>query len=325
MAEKEDLDPRFMELASRFLDGAATAEELESLDGIVRNDPRALDTLGELLNQHGTLAWTQRGQASFKGETSPLTFPGTAKGPDPSPRRAWWIAIPLAACLLLTLVIIRYAPRGVVSTPKIVPPEPPVAAPEWLTLSFQDGVSPLKDYRGTRDTMLVERETSKKPGSEPLLEVDGESGGRPALLQWDLREIPPGSRLVSASLTLTVTSITGDREYEAYAVFRPWVESQANRIEYSSNRRWEVPGGKGSQDRGSRVLARFKPMRGAVALPLNEAGLAAVQRWVNSADSNHGLLLETTDRAGEFSFHSRESEIASYRPRLTVSYRPPTK
>lgn len=315
-----------MELASRFLDGAATEEELESLDIIVKSDSRALETLAELLHQHGTLAWTQRGRASFREGIPPGASPVTAGNyKDPPPHRAWWIAIPLAACLLLTLAIIRYAPGGLLTTPKVNPPVVPAVGPDFLTVSFQDGVSPSREYGGTRDTMLVERDSSRKMGSERVLEVDGESGGRPALLRWDLREIPPGSRLVSASLTLTVTSITGDQEYESYAVLRPWIESQATWIESSSSRRWEVPGGKGVQDKGTRVLARFKPVRGAVTVPLNEAGLTAVQRWVNSTDSNFGLLLQATDLAGEFSFHSRESETPSHRPRLTVSYRPPTR
>jgi hypothetical protein len=171
----------------------------------------------------------------------------------------------------------------------------------------------------------MEKDPLESRGSDRLLEVEGEAGGRPALLQWDLRQIPPGSQVISVSLALTVTSVSGNRECEAYMLSRPWVESQANWIEYSSNRRWEVPGGKGLQDRGSQVLARFKPVRGVINVPLNEAGLAAVQRWVNSDGSNHGLLLQMTDRASEFTFHSRESENAIQRPKLTVNYRPAVK
>src|SRR5947209_16752233 len=112
MVEQHDLDPRFLELASRFLDGAASAEELEQLNEMTKNDPRALDALGELLNQHGTLAWMQRGQASFKGVGSPKAQSAGARVPEPARRRVWWIAIPLAACLLVVAGIIRFAPIG---------------------------------------------------------------------------------------------------------------------------------------------------------------------------------------------------------------------
>src|SRR5690348_1476248 len=102
-----------MELASRFLDGAATDQELERLDAIVRENPRALEALAELLHQHGTLAWTQRGQASFrKNEDAGPDLRGEVptKG---EPRRRWWIAVPLAACLLITFAVIRLAPSGI--------------------------------------------------------------------------------------------------------------------------------------------------------------------------------------------------------------------
>src|SRR5258706_14087446 len=118
MTEKPPLDPRFIELASRFLDGMSTPEELESLNTILKDDPRALETMAELLNQHGTLAWIQRGLASFKGIPSSGTSESVVRDPDPSPRRVWWIAIPLAACLLVTVGIIRFAPGAGPPTPK---------------------------------------------------------------------------------------------------------------------------------------------------------------------------------------------------------------
>jgi hypothetical protein len=325
MPEMKGPDSLFMELASRFLDGEATPEELESLNEIIQKDSLALDALGELLNQHGTLAWMQRGRASFKGRPSSEALAASGRDTDSAPRRVWWIAIPLAACLLVTVGIIRFAPMGTLPPPQVNPAQAPAAIPEWQTLSFQDGNFPSKDYRGTRDTQLMEREASKPWGSDRLIEVEGESGGRPALLSWDLRQIPPGSKVISVSLALNVIDVSGDRECEAYMLTRPWVESQANWVEYASSRRWEVPGGKGGQDRDSRILARFQPARGVVTIPLNETGVAVVQRWVNSDGSNHGLLLKMTDRVSEFTFYSRESDIASQRPKLTVNYRPAVK
>lgn len=319
MPEMNSPDPRFLDLASRFLDGEASAEELEALDEITRNDPRAVETLGELLNQHGTLAWMQRGQASFKAASSKEAL--SASTPVPARRQAWWIAIPLAACLLVTAGVIRFAPAGILQAPKPKPPEVPAAKPDWRTLSFQDGRLPSADYQGTRDTRLIE-ESSEPRGSDPLLEVEGESGGRPALLLWDLRAIPPGSRVISASVELTVTSVSGDRECEAYTASRPWVESRATWMEFASGRRWEAPGAKGEEDRGSQAVARFKPVRGVTRIPLNDAGVAIVQRWINSDGANHGLILQMTDQVSEFTFHSREAGTPSVRPKLTVNFLP---
>ncbi len=317
------LDPGFMELASRFLDGVASEEELESLDAMVGKDPHARRTLAELLNQHGTLAWTQRSRASWK-EGAP-SFPAQQQetGRPATSRRGWWVAIPLAACLLLTFAIIRYAPSGNQISPGPLPSGTPALTAEPRVVGFQDGISPSKDYQGTRDVRLVDRDPAENRGSEPFLEVDkeGEHEGRPALLKWDLRLIPPGSRLISVSLEITVTDVSREREVVATAVSRRWEEMQATWLEYAAGRRWEAPGGKGSQDRDSRVLARFKPTRGTLSIPFNETGLAAVQRWVNSPDTNRGFLLEMADR-GEFTFDSRESSTAAHRPRLTVTYTP---
>jgi hypothetical protein len=155
--------------------------------------------------------------------------------------------------------------------------------------------------------------------------VEGESGGRPSLLKFDLRAIPPGSRVISATLDLTITAVSRERQCEAYMVSRPWVESQATWIEFSAGRRWEVSGARGSQDRGMQLLARFSPVRGVVSVPLTDAGIAAVQRWINSDGANHGLLLQTTDRASEFTFHSREAGTASLRPKFTVNFLPAVK
>ncbi|HLY74742.1 MAG TPA: DNRLRE domain-containing protein [Planctomycetota bacterium] len=325
MPQERDHDPGFLELASCFLDGVATDQEMEALDLSLRKDPQNLRTFAELLNQHGTLAWTQRGRESFSREAAALA-PGAIGGhPPPSPRRGWWIAIPLAACLLLLIAIVRFRPEQVPSAPgEIASVKPPPTDPLSRTLSFQDGLSPSPDYRGARNVRLMDREPRESRGPEPYLEVDssGEHPDRPVLLQWDLRAIPPGSRLSSVTLELVVTDASRDREAEAHALLRPWVESQANWMEYASGRHWESPGARGSRDRDTQVLARFKAARGAITIPFSEAGLGFVQRWVNSPDSNRGLLLQMAGPSGEFTFHGRGSSTPSARPKLTVTFYP---
>jgi len=325
MPEERAPDPEFLELASRFLDGVATVEEMEALDQLLRKDPANLRTLGELLNQHGTLAWTQRGRASFNQENVSLPQGLMSQGRRPASHRGWWIAIPLAACLLLSVAIVRFTPGKAPPVPGEQSPAIPSAAdPLSRTLSFQDGLSPTPDYRGGRNVRLMEKDPWESRGAESFLEVDSSSehSERPVLLQWDLRAIPPGSRVASVVLEIVVTDASRDREAGAYALLRPWNESQANWMEYSSGRRWESPGARGSRDRDSQVLARFKPARGPLTIPLTAAGLGIVQRWVNSPDSNRGLLLQMLGRPGEFTFHARGSSTPEARPRLTVTFYP---
>jgi hypothetical protein len=279
-----------------------------------------------LLNQHGTLAWTQRGRASFNRESASLPQGVLAGGRMPASHRGWWVAIPLAACLLLSVAIVRFAPGKIPAAPgDHSSAKPPKADPLSRTLAFQDGISPSPDYRGAHNVRLLEKEPWGNRGPEAYLEVDSSSehADRPVLLEWDLRAIPPGSRISSVTLELTVTDASRDREAEAYALSRPWVENQANWMEYASGRRWESPGARGSRDRdSSQVLARFKPARGTLLIPFTEAGLGFFQRWVNSPDSNRGLILQMAGRPGEFTFHGRGSSTPSARPKLTVTFYP---
>src|SRR5437660_9754356 len=101
MTEQHRPDDRFMELASRFLEGAASAEDLEALDAILKVDERARETLAELLHQHGTLAWTERGQAAFSGSGLKEKFLPELALDAQRPGRAWWMAVPIAACLAI--------------------------------------------------------------------------------------------------------------------------------------------------------------------------------------------------------------------------------
>src|SRR5258708_16635609 len=158
---------------------------------MTRNDPQALNALGELLNQHGTLAWMQRGRASFKGFLSEKALSATGAGAAPA-RRVWWIAIPLAACLLVTVGIIRFGPVGTLPVPKPNLPDVPAVKPEWRTLSFQDGSYPSADYRGTRDTRLIERESAERRGPEPLPRRGGGARGRPAAAPFARPAVRPG-------------------------------------------------------------------------------------------------------------------------------------
>jgi hypothetical protein len=193
-----------------------------------------------------------------------------------------------------------------------------------VTKSFQDGVAPTSSYAGTRDTKIRSGSPTTNYGSSTVLEADG-SPDDGVLIKWDLSAIPAGSVVSSASITLTVTNATS-HTYEIYSLKRNWVESQATWRSYASGLAWQVAGAQGSNDRGTTVLGSVTASAtGAKTVSLNASGVAAVQSWVNTPSSNYGIVIQDYAGASDgVDFYSSEDGTAARRPRLTVTYTPPS-
>jgi hypothetical protein len=319
MVDKRELDPRFLELASRFLDGEASLEELESLNAILKSDPESVSTLAELLNQHGTLALALRGEAAYKERLTRLAPPSSGVE-VPRPRRAWWMAFPIAACIAIICTIILSHGQG-----PVVPPSPTPSSP--LMISFQDGISPTADYRGTQDTKISEHRPNERFGRKSVLEVEGgdDEGASVLLIRWDVRAIPPRSKIHSAELIFTVPEAPdrGNR-YRISELKCDWSEEEASWTRAQREKPWERPGAKGSRDRSLSVLGEFKAMKGVLHIPLETEGLRTVERWVANSQENHGLVVtHSAEESGEFYLASRKAESAGSHPKLTITFTPP--
>lgn len=297
-------EDRFEELLSAYLDGSAGEADVGELTGMLRGSPGRQRLAARLFLQHGALAWILRA-----GGSSASALPG-------APRRRvrpWWIAVPVAASLLVTLFVARWSP-GPGDT-------------GLRTLEFQDGASPGNSYAGTRDARLSDKDLAVNRGSDSFIEVEssGDPGGKPTLLRWDLREIPAGSRVATVTIRLNMASVSREEAYVVHELRRPWVEREATWLEFAAGKPWGAPGAKGPDDRGPAVLARFVAARGPFAFDLNPEGVAAVQRWVEAPDSNHGFIFLSTAAQGEFYAHSREAEPPSIRPKIAVTFRTPAR
>lgn len=193
------------------------------------------------------------------------------------------------------------------------------------TVSFQDGVSPSTAYAGTRDTYLSENTITTNYGASTALLVDGDDppgSGRDlaALLQWDISAIPAGSPVTAATITLSITDASAT-SYALYELLQNWSESQATWSEYALGAAWQTAGAQGATDRGSTVLGSLTaPALGTYTLPLNAAGVALVQNWVNNPATNRGLIIASSSTTDGADFSSRESATPTNRPRLTVQY-----
>jgi hypothetical protein len=199
------------------------------------------------------------------------------------------------------------------------------ARAQTLVRSFQDGVSPAPDYAGTRDTSLSWRAPGANLGAAEFLPVHKANDSQfHALVKWDVSAIPPGSRVVAAEAALFVTGVAAGPGYRAYEVRRPWEELEATWKAATSSAPWQIAGAQSDQDRGSRVLFTLAPeAAGWRTFPLTEAGLAAVQAWVNAPAANHGILIASPVGHNMWEFYSRESSSPERRPKLTVTYLPP--
>jgi len=194
-----------------------------------------------------------------------------------------------------------------------------------LMMSFQDGIWPTPAYAGTRDTSITALNPAGNRGADDTLGADGDDKGMDifALFRWDVSAIPPGSRVLSAEVVLYVTGTTGGDAYRLYEMRRPWSESEATWKTASAGHGWQGAGARGGADRGAVPLGSIvAPERGERTILLNDAGVAAVQSWVNAPAANFGVIIAESSKRNGLDFSSRESSHPDRRPKLTVTYLP---
>ncbi len=193
-----------------------------------------------------------------------------------------------------------------------------------LTRAFQDGVSPAASYEGTRDTTISDGAPTVNYGADKTVRADGSDkrARLAALIRWDLSDVPPGSRVLSAEVELYVVNACNGRPYRFHGLRGPWDEREATWRTRDGKNNWQIPGAKGSMDRGGAVLATLAPFeKGEHVVLLNEAGRQAVQAWINNPSVNHGFVVDGANPDG-VDFSSREVAAPSQRPRLRVTYVP---
>lgn len=201
----------------------------------------------------------------------------------------------------------------------------PADAAAATTLVF--GESDRSDITGvTRDTFLNELVPANNWGSHPDLHADLVKP-HVTLLSFDLAAIPAGSTVVEATLSLrTIDVFLTVGTVQCYELLEDWQEGTADNAPGVSNWDQRLPStswtaaGAGPGSRDVDILAELAPYeadtRFDATLPT-----AVVQRWVDTAADNHGIVLVANDSGvGEVKFASREHPTASARPELTVTF-----
>jgi len=192
--------------------------------------------------------------------------------------------------------------------------------------SFQDGIAPTPSYAGTRDAEIREASATTNVGSATSINVDGDEPANTGtdsygLLQWDISAIPAAAIVEAAEIVLQISNVsTGS--YGCYGLERSWTESQVTWNLAATGTAWATAGARASSDRNSTALCTVSAgSLGSLTIPLNSAGIARVQAWVNNPASNRGLILASTSTTDGIDFDSSESTTTIARPRLNVIYR----
>lgn len=191
------------------------------------------------------------------------------------------------------------------------------------SIELQDGVWPTAAYQGTEDTTIA-----NGPDFTRNLRMDGVgTTRRAALLRFDLSAIPVGAQVQAAELRLFVVEDSADR-YPIYEVLRPWTETGVGWFTWDGMNAWASLGAAGTADRGNVELGAIGPVSAAAAtVPLNAEGVALVQQWVDGTRANNGFIFQDYTRTDELSVADRETQEATHRPELVITYEsvaPPT-
>ena len=168
---------------------------------------------------------------------------------------------------------------------------------------------------------MSEAQPDTNHGTSGTLRADGDDGNgkdHAVLLKWENLNIPAGSTVKSATITLNVTNSSGGT-YELYELKRSWSETEATWNKDASGEEWQTPGAKGTSDRGTTVLGTVAASStGKRTVDLNADGVALIQSWVDSPSKNQGFMLYDSGVADGLAFDSREASTVSNRPKLTI-------
>ena len=188
-------------------------------------------------------------------------------------------------------------------------------------IAFQNGLFPNVAYAGTIDTKIAAKKATTNYGNDTKLTMDGDPD-EAGLFKWDVSAIPDGSKVTSVAIELNVTGSSKD-SYEVYALQRAWDELSATWQRYATGNNWAGAGATGSGDQQSAVLGQLAATsKGVYRINLNDAGVAAVQEWINDGNHNYGIIIKDLAVTKAVEVSTSEAKTASQRPKLIINFKP---
>jgi hypothetical protein len=174
------------------------------------------------------------------------------------------------------------------------------------------------DLDAAADSYLDENSPNNNNGNSKSLYVSTNqpSKRQRAALRFGLAGIPLGARIVSASLSLQTKSTSGAAVPIAVRrLTQGWNEGEVTWNARQTGNNWSQAGG--DLDIATVSSASAGP---AVETRYSWDVTEIVAGWVAGTYDNNGLLLAGADGNANERFYSREEDVASRRPRLSVTY-----
>ena len=189
----------------------------------------------------------------------------------------------------------------------------------------------------TADTWMRQgNPTYNYGGATTISQSPNTSARHNSLYLWDLSSISSSATVTSASLTFHVTE-TSEYDFSLFNMKRTWTEGSNNGTA-GSGASWNYygagTGNWGSSGAMNTTSDRYNTdlwdatastfgTSGSVTIPLNAAGIAAVQGWVTTPASNYGLTIQYMGSGTTSDYWivaSSEATTASQRPTLNITY-----
>jgi RHS repeat-associated protein len=174
-------------------------------------------------------------------------------------------------------------------------------------------------------------------GRDLILNVGNDTYRERSLLSFDLRDIPAGASVASATLSTHLeSSPTGSLTVGVHRATAGWTEGTsdwgdctgdgASWAHRSGGVPWTSPGGDYVATPAATKAHTASDLPGWDSFDVS----SIVRGWVGGSSPNHGFLLRATDetvslnKSAWLSYHSDDHGQASLRPKLAVTYSDPT-
>ena len=196
-----------------------------------------------------------------------------------------------------------------------------VISPGGVDVTFQKG-----DGKGavseTDDANLESDHDDDNFGARRSLNVDGRPHKHvvlkfPDIFGNDANQIPLGSTINSAALTLTVSNST-DRDPTVYRIIESWTESEVTWSSRSDDVEWSNDGADGTGSHAATPVGDF-PMRRSGSQSMDVT--TSLRSWSNGEINEGWVLIDNSNNGADFD--SGETRKTGERPKLTVNYTPP--
>jgi K319L-like, PKD domain len=87
---------------------------------------------------------------------------------------------------------------------------------------------------------------------------------------------------------------------------------------------WSGAGANGSADTQPAMLGNiYATSSGVYRINFSDAGVAAVQQWINDASRNYGIIIKDYTNSRALEIRTSETSTASQRPKLVINFTPP--